>query len=160
VQTAVPEATGVHRYRFEQDLDQDGTFGPSTKVRSAWAFDADQANGLVTPAVLPLVQLGYRVSTDLRGAVPRGRTLTLGLTTGFPDGAIGAGAVRGATLAVSYDAGKSWTSVSLRPVQGGGWQARLAIPKRGASSVSLRASAWDDRGNKVTQTITGALLVR
>jgi subtilisin family serine protease len=160
VQTVAPAVTGKHSYRFEQDFDHDGTFGISTRSRSAWTFVADQADGTTSQTVLPLVQLDYRVATDLTSAVRRGQTTTLGLSAWLPPGAVGGGTVRSATLAVSYDNGGSWTSVTLKPVRGGGWEAKLAVPKRGAASVSLRASAWDDKGNKVTQTITGAILVR
>ena len=62
----------------------------------------------------------------------------------------------GATLELSYDDGATWQRVSLKRAHGGGWNADVRYPRRGADFVSLKATAWDDAGNRVEQEIIRA----
>ncbi|NUU18967.1 S8 family serine peptidase [Cellulomonas humilata] len=160
----VPEATGVQSYRFTQDVGHDGSlWAYSTRSRSDWTFVADQADASDDgmPVVLPLLQVGYDVDTALDGTVRAGRSTTVGLTAAFPEGALRGGSVRGTSLEVSYDGGTTWSTVRVRPERrGDGWTADLSVPRRNASSVSLRVAAWDDGGNRVSQEVIDAFGVR
>ncbi|GHD29981.1 S8 family serine peptidase [Streptomyces galbus] len=107
---------------------------------------------------LPLINLSFAVDTDLAGDVRGGSRVPVGLGARYVAGAAGTGTPGGGTLAVSYDDGATWRPV---PLTGGAgtWHGTLAVP-RGAASVSLRASAHDDRGGSVTQTLVRAIGVR
>ncbi|MEU5661547.1 S8 family serine peptidase [Streptomyces longwoodensis] len=107
---------------------------------------------------LPLVNLSFAVDTDLAGDVRGGTRVPVGLGARYVVGAAGTGTLGGGTLAVSYDDGATWRPV---PLTGGAgtWRGTLAVP-RDAASVSLRASAHDDRGGSVTQTLVRAVGVR
>ena len=68
--------------------------------------------------------------------------------------------VRTFTTEVSYDEGRTWEKVALKPSwRGASWSGELRIPS-GAASVSLRAGASDDRGGTVTQELIRALGVK
>ncbi|MEU5114662.1 S8 family serine peptidase [Streptomyces longwoodensis] len=107
---------------------------------------------------LPLINLSFAVDTDLAGDVRGGTRVPVGLGARYVVGAAGTGTLGGGTLAVSYDDGATWRPV---PLTGGAatWHGTLAVP-RDAASVSLRASARDDRGGSVTQTLVRAVGVR
>lgn len=159
VQTVVPAAEGPQEYRFEIDTDAaDDQHRYSTSTRTSWTFVADQADEAEpdqqgTP--LPLVQLDYDVDTALDGTVRAGAVVPFAVAPYTVPGAPRAGTVTGATLDVSYDGGSTWSAVRLRK-DGDRWVTSLRIPSRGAELVSLRATARDDAGNSVTQSITSA----
>jgi hypothetical protein len=71
---------------------------------------------------------------------------------------IGYGNVEGATLEVSFNEGKSWKKVKLNQ-DGDTFNVTIKNPKN-AANVSLKASAWDDEGNKITQEIIKAYGLR
>ncbi len=131
----------------------------ATKGHSEWTFRSKKTpEGRKTS--LPLLNLGFDVDTSLTGEVRGGRTVPFGVFAEYVKGAEGGGRVGGAALAVSYDEGKTWRDVTLRRDGGkASWQGRLKIPAD-AGSVSLRASAEDDRGGGVTQEIIRAVGVR
>lgn len=107
-------------------------------------------NALDTMAVM---QLDYAVDTDMNGNA-RGGEQTLGITASQLAGAVDAGTIRGATLAVSFDDGKTWHNVLLTHEDQGTWIAHFDAPRSGF--VSLKTSAWDSVGNRITQEITRA----
>jgi len=102
--------------------------------------------------LMPVLQLDYTVDTNLAGDARGGRQ-RLQLAASHLVGAVGAGRVTRMKLEVSYDDGASWRPVDL---SGAGAQraALFDAPRRGF--VSLRASAWDDAGNAVTQEVIRA----
>lgn len=83
----------------------------------------------------------------------------LGLTAAHVAGVTGAGTPAGGTLSVSYDDGASWQPVTLTADGAGTWSAMLKHPGA-AGFVSLKATAWDDAGNKVEQEIIRAYRIR
>ncbi|WP_253916956.1 S8 family serine peptidase [Streptomyces sp. MNP-20] len=129
----------------------------ATKGHAEWTVRSAR-----TPAdrrtVLPVLNLGFDVDTDLYGDVRGGRTLPVGLSASYVRGAAAPGTIRSARLEVSYDDGASWTDVRLRR-DGASWSGKLRVP-RGAAAVSLRGSASDDRGGSVTQEILRGVGVR
>ncbi|MFF3956608.1 S8 family serine peptidase [Streptomyces sp. NPDC001890] len=131
----------------------------STKGHSEWTFKSAE-----TPAdrwtVLPLLNLGFDVDTDLAGNVRAGQRLPIGIYSEYVKGAPDTGTIGDGTLQVSYDDGRTWTSVGLdRDGNKAAWRGTLKVPAD-ARFVSLRASARDDRGGQVTQEITRALGVK
>jgi hypothetical protein len=87
-----------------------------------------------------------------------GQRIPVGLGASYVAQAAGTGTLGGGRLEVSYDDRGTWTTVPLKGA-GASWHGTLTVP-RGASSVSLRASAHDDKGGAVTQEIIRAVEVR
>ncbi|MEU3604745.1 S8 family serine peptidase [Streptomyces sp. NPDC035033] len=109
--------------------------------------------------VLPMLNLGLDLDTDLYGNVRAGSRLPVGVFAAYVKDAAGTGTITGAGLEVSYDDGATWTRVALRAGRGDSWTGDLRIPS-GASAVSLRARAADDRGGSVTQELIHAVGVK
>ncbi|MFH8606173.1 S8 family serine peptidase [Streptomyces sp. NPDC018029] len=131
----------------------------ATKGHAEWTFRSEE-----TPAgkktFLPLLNLGFDVDTSLSGDVRGGRTVPVGIFAEYVKGAPDTGVIGGGKLSVSYDEGATWKEVPL--VRGGkkaSWEGELRVP-RDAGSVSLRASASDDRGGAVSQEIIRAVGVK
>ncbi|MET7856318.1 S8 family serine peptidase [Streptomyces sp. NPDC005318] len=139
-------------YRLVTETSQKTVFPTSTATRTEWGFTSEY--GWVN---VPLIQLDYGVDTDITGAAARRTTLTL--TASHMPGVTGAGTVDGATLQVSYDEGAHWTTAALRRTAGGKWTVDVRAPKS-AEHVSLRATARDDAGNTVSQTVIRAYGVK
>ncbi|MET9314216.1 S8 family serine peptidase [Kribbella sp. NPDC003505] len=157
VQASVPATSGWADYRFEMDTTRPAAWELGTKTSSAWDFRA-QTTAASDFVYLPLIQLDYRLATDLNGAFAGGTRQRIGLSAFHLDGVEGAGKLTGATLEVSYDDGASWQAGPLSRT-GADWSADVLLPK-GASYLSLRATATDDSGNKVSQEVIRAAAIR
>ncbi len=120
----------------------------SVKTRTAWDF----TSGGGAAGRLPLIQLDYRVDTDLQHRASRSAELTI-VPSHLPGGP-SARTIRSATLDVSYDDGLTWVSQRMHQTREG-WTTSLRAP-RSAQHVTLRAGARDSQGNRVEQTITRA----
>ncbi|MFE4653575.1 S8 family serine peptidase [Streptomyces sp. NPDC056707] len=120
----------------------------SSRTRTDWSFISDEADAAVLET-LPLVQLDYKVSTDLSGKARRQAGLTV--TASHLEGVPANGTIRTVGLEVSYDDGATWHRANLRH-QDGGWQTHLDAPAK-ARYATLRASAHDSQGNSVSQTV-------
>ncbi|MFD7292884.1 S8 family serine peptidase [Streptomyces sp. NPDC059897] len=148
----------VQPFRLVTDTALDpSVWGLGTTSHSEWTFRSG-----TTPddryTFLPLINLNYDIGTDLAGRIEAGKRLPVGLSAEYVKGAAGTGAIGGGTLKVSYDDGKTWKSVSLTG-SGASWKGTLNVPK-GAASLSLRASAKDDKGGTVSQEIVRAAAVK
>ncbi|MEU7578923.1 S8 family serine peptidase [Streptomyces sp. NPDC041068] len=131
----------------------------ATKGHAEWTFRSKE-----TPedkkTFLPLLNLGFDVETSLAGDVRGGRTVDVGIFSEYVKGAPDTGVIGGGKLSVSYDEGKTWKAVALeRDGRKAAWEGELKVPGD-AKSVSLRASASDDRGGVVSQEIVRAVGVR
>ncbi|MGW1914301.1 S8 family serine peptidase [Streptomyces sp. NPDC002076] len=147
-----------HTYKVVTDTALDSARWPlGSRGHSEWTFlSAATAEDHWT--YLPLINLAYDIETDLAGTVRGGQRIPVGLGASYVAQAAGTGTLGGGRLEVSYDDGGTWTSVPLNGADTS-WHGTLTVP-RGASSVSLRASAHDDKGGAVTQEIIGAVEVR
>ncbi|MEU2630212.1 S8 family serine peptidase [Kitasatospora sp. NPDC007106] len=123
------------------------------RTHSMWTVRSAPVTDPYEIDVMALLQLDYQLSTDLAGNRPGGRQ-TVGLSASHLPGAAGTGAVTDGTLAVSYDDGATWHPAALERTATGHWTARFDAPSRGF--VSLRATARDSAGNRVTQEVIRA----
>ncbi|MEU3793861.1 S8 family serine peptidase [Streptomyces fructofermentans] len=139
-------------YRLVSDNSRGSWTNPySTRTHTEWSFTSG-AGQPGTTTVLPLIQLDYTVDTDTAGKARR--TAELAITPSHLPGGPDSKDIRGLTLDISYDDGATWHKADLGH-RGRHWETRLRAPAA-STYVTLRASAHDDRGNKVTQSITRA----
>jgi hypothetical protein len=151
---ASPERTS---YRLVQDATRDAArWHTSTSTHTEWQFSSGKTESRTE---LPLLSLDYDVDTDLGGDALAGRHTTVGLSAVSVAAAPGKGTIQGADLEVSFNGGKSWKKVRLERADDG-WSADITNPRKGAEFVSLRASAWDDAGNRIDQTVIRAYGLR
>ncbi|MGW3205241.1 S8 family serine peptidase [Streptomyces sp. NPDC001135] len=147
-----------HAYKVVTDTALEaGRWAPASAGHSEWTF-----RSAATPedhwTYLPLINLAFDVGTDLAGALRGGRRVPVALGAEYVARAAGTGTLTGGRLEVSYDDGATWRAVPLTGADAS-WRGTLNVP-RGASSVSLRASAHDDRGGSVRQEVVRAVAVR
>ncbi|POX64137.1 peptidase S8 [Streptomyces sp. Ru62] len=148
-----------HTYQVVTDTALDaGRWPLATRGHTEWTF-----RSAATPedhwTYLPLINLAYDLGTDLAGAVRGGQRVPVAISASYVAHASGTGRLGGGRLEVSYDDGTTWRAVPLSTGRATSWRGTLTVP-RGASSVSLRASARDDKGGAVTQEIIRAVAVR
>ena len=132
-------------------IDPDGEWNWGTRTQTSWEFRSKkQADDKAVP--LSLLQVGYSAPTDLTGRVAA-RAQAIGFTV---DQQAGAPAARSTTLqaSVSFDEGKTWQRVTA--VGALGHYVALVPAGRSGGTVSLKVSAGDNTGAKVTQTVIRA----
>ncbi|MFI8684961.1 S8 family peptidase [Rossellomorea sp. NPDC077527] len=145
------------QYRFVTDAERDeNRWNTSTRTHTEWTFWTEATENWQED--LPFLVLDYQVDTDVNGDALANRPTNLELTVDKVEGAIGYGSVEDAALEVSFNEGKTWKKVKLDR-DGDTFKAVIQNPKN-AKSVSLKASAWDDEGNKISQEITKAYGLR
>ncbi|WP_212998638.1 S8 family serine peptidase [Winogradskya consettensis] len=135
-------------YRLVTTTEGDPTVLPySTKTKTTWDFTSD-----ATTTRLPLIQLDYKVDTDLTDRASRSTPITV--LPSHLAGAPSTASIKTVTLDVSYNDGATWVTQRLSKTKAG-WTTELKAPKS-AQHVTLRAAAKDTYGNSVEQTITRA----
>ncbi|MGW0686283.1 S8 family serine peptidase [Streptomyces sp. NPDC002754] len=132
-------------------------WGIRSTSHSEWTFRSGTTPD-DTYTFLPLINLNYDIDTDLAGKIRSGKRLPVGLSAEYVKDAAGTGTIGGGTLKVSYDDGKTWKPVSLSG-SGASWKGTLKVPKD-ATSLSLRATAKDDKGGSVSQELVRAAAVK
>ncbi|MFJ6632610.1 S8 family serine peptidase [Streptomyces sp. NPDC091376] len=141
-------------YRLVLDNDRaEWTHPYSTHTLTEWNFTS-AATGAESAESLPLIQLDYDVDTDKAGRSDRRAELKV--TASHLPGTTAA--IGKLSVEVSYDDGATWKRADMDR-DGKGWRTNLKAPK-GASFVSLRATARDSADNTVSQTITRAFGLR
>lgn len=138
-------------YRLETEVDR-GTAAVSTRIAAAWTFRSERAG----EAPIPLLAVRFRPDVDRRNEAPAGSTMSVPVTI---DSAGPVGRIGTPTIDVSFDDGATWQPVPVQRRGDGAYRAIVRHP-RTAPHVSLRATASDDRGNTVEQTIHRAYLLR
>ncbi|MFJ7933272.1 S8 family serine peptidase [Sporosarcina sp. NPDC096371] len=145
---------GKTQYRLESDISRDpARWNTSVNTHTAWTIWSVKQKEFHT--FLPMISLDYKVDTDMLGNAPAGDTIKLGLSASQIDYASGNGNIEGASLEVSYNEGETWEKVNVVR-EGKGWTAEIRNPKKSGTYVSLRASAWDDVGNRIDQDVIKA----
>ncbi|WP_406841564.1 S8 family serine peptidase (plasmid) [Streptomyces sp. AHU1] len=139
-------------YRLVLTGRRDAAFTPySTRTRTEWDF-MSKAPKDDEAAVLPLLQLDYEIATDADGRARRNSALFVNV--GHLAHAEGAGATGAVSLQLSYDDGQTWHAAE-------GKQGRFSFhAPASASFVSMKATAYDARGNSVTQSVIRAFGLR
>jgi hypothetical protein len=127
----------------------------STRTHTEWDF-VSSSNDSDYFEPFALLQLEYRLNTDLHGDVPAGRTEQIRVKP-IPQagGGDSTGNVTAVTLEVSYDDGATWQPVTLHKGDGW-WNGALRLPKRPGGFVSVRATGKTDAGFGITQEIIRA----
>lgn len=138
-------------YRLETEVDRGGA-AVSTRVAAAWTFRSEH----VEAAPIPLLAVRFRPDVDHRNRAPAGMTVAVPVTI---DRAGPIGRISKPTVEVSFDDGATWTPVTVER-QGHGTYLAIVTHPSTALHVSLRATASDDRGNTVEQTIHRAYLLK
>lgn len=141
------------QYRLVNDVKRDPKrWRTSVQTHTAWTFWSEYATFQDT---LPMLSLDYQVDTNMNGDARAGHSSKLELSAEHIANAIGAGNIVDASLEVSFDEGTTWEKVNL--IRGDkGWITYINNPNKPGSFVSLKASAWDDAGNRIDQEIIKA----
>lgn len=145
-------------YRVVLDSARDAdVWKTSTRTHTEWNFlsGATDENGPYRTDI-PMLQLDYKVDTDLAGDVEAGRWTEIGIGSGTQEWLDGAVKAKKASLSVSYDDGKSWSAVELRENSAGSWTARFKTSKEAGGFVSIKAHAEAGDGLGVDQEIIRA----
>jgi subtilisin family serine protease len=127
----------------------------STRTRAEWTFEAPA--GTPERVALPFLDIRWDLPLDDHNRAPRGALLG-GLTVATQPGARAA-EVRSVTVEVSYDDGRTWRGAVVDHADG---RFRVRLPDGGAPGgyASLRATATDDAGGAVTETVVRAYALR
>ncbi|MEV0796447.1 S8 family serine peptidase [Kribbella sp. NPDC050281] len=126
-------------------IDADGEWTWATNTETSWEFrSGKQAEDKATP--LPLLQVGYKVPTDLTGRV------------GARTHVVGFEAPRSTTLSAwaSFDEGKTWRKLLVVGALGH----YVAVVANAHDTVSLKVQATGPDGAKFTQTVIRAYGVK
>ncbi|KEZ48597.1 peptidase [Metabacillus indicus LMG 22858] len=146
------------QYRLVTDAKRDPErWDTSVSTHTEWTFWSGLGGNYRT--LLPFYSLDYKVETDMNGDALAAPSTNLELSAAKIDGVEGYGKLEGASLEVSFNEGKSWKTVKLEQTAENKWTAKINNPKN-SKHVSLRASAWDDAGNKITQDVIKAYGLR
>ncbi|GGN78408.1 peptidase [Actinoplanes lobatus] len=131
----------------------------STRTHTEWDF-VSSSNTSDKYEPFALMQMEYRLDTDLRGDVRAGRTEEIRIKP-IPQAGPGdtTGKVTSVTLEVSYDDGVTWQQVTLRKCDGW-WNGALKLPKQPGGFVSVRATGKTDAGFGINQEIIRAYGLR
>ena len=142
-------------------------YGMGTSSRTVWTWSSAKQAGAVLPAgwicpdtkacaVQPMMTLQYAVpGLGLHESAPPGRQV-LDLSVGHLQLAPAA-AVKGATLQVSLNGGKTWRPVALTGNGPGAF--RASFTDKSAGAVALRVTASDAAGGTIRETILSAYKV-
>lgn len=146
------------QYRLVTDAKRDSNrWDTSVSTHSEWTFWSEKGKDF--KVLLPFYSLDYNVETDMYGDALAAPSTNLELSAVKLDGVEGYGKLQGAALEVSFNEGKSWKTVKLEQTAENKWTAKINNSKN-SKHVSLRASAWDDAGNKITQDVIKAYGLR
>jgi hypothetical protein len=147
---------GPATYRLDRTSTRSTPHNFSTSVSASWTFRSGHVAGEDFQR-LPLSSVRFSPKLDDLNRAPGGCRFEIPVTVEHqPDSS--AGTARKVTVDVSYDDGRTWRKATLR----GSGDHRVATvdhPSKGGF-VSLRTSATDSRGNKVTETLIRAYALR
>lgn len=158
----LPVPAGAADYRLDLTTGRSGdAWAYSTSTTTSWRFRSGTVEG-DEGVPLPLLQLDYDLDAGNDNAVGHGRRHTVGVAVRHQDGLP---TPRGVTLAVeaSWDGGETFVEARrIRPRHGNAFDATLERPRAvdGDAHVTLRVTARDAAGNRVTQTVENAYLHR
>ena len=133
-------------YRLVSEVRRSSPAWPlATRVSADWTF---RSAATTEPKPLPLLTVRLDPKLDLFNYAPAGRRFAIPVRVDRQPGTTGGKATL-KTVDVSYNDGATWIPAELVQV-GSGWRAMVTHPTSGF--VSLRSTATDADGNRVTQT--------
>jgi subtilisin family serine protease len=155
---AVP--AGKLPYRAVLDVERPGdVFRLSTRTHSEWTFMSDTVDSDFFER-FSVLNLDYKLETDLHGDVRANATQQLALKPVSMDLGTVPGTVTTVTLDVSYDDGATWQKVTLTKGADGYWTGSFRTAKKPGGFLSVRASAGTDSGYSVKNEIIRAYGLR
>ncbi|OLF14826.1 hypothetical protein [Actinophytocola xanthii] len=122
----------------------------ATRVTEKWSFTSSGERA----GPLPLLDVEYDLPLDLTNAAPAGKELTGAVQVAQQVGAERTG-ITSVRLEVSYDDGAIWQRAVVDR-DGPRWSVRIPAGASGREFASLRTTATDTAGNKVTETLVRA----
>ena len=132
---------GNKPYRVVADAGRPaGMFRLSTRTHTEWRFMSDTVPGDLMKR-FAVLNLDYRLETDLRGDVKAGAKHRISVRPDSLDGLRVPGRVTSLGLQVSYDGGSTWRKVTLHRGASGWWSGQLVVPKKPHGFISLRSHA-------------------
>jgi subtilisin family serine protease len=145
----VPSGEGTYQLHTEGTND----LTVSSKIVADWTFKSSTVTGDEYEAV-PLVAVRFAPALDNQNRAPRAVPTMVPVSVDHNAG----GTAKPTSIQVSHDEGVTWKPA---PILGNGarWYTMLSHPA-GAKTVSLRASASDNAGNSVNQTILRAFTLK
>lgn len=147
-------------YRAVLDVERPGdVFRLSTRTHSEWTFMSDTVESDFFER-FSVLNLDYKLETDLHGDVKAGATQRIALKPVSMDGGTVPGKIATVKLDVSYDDGATWQKVTLAKGANGYWTGSLRTAKKPGGYVSVRASAATDKGFSVKNEIIRAYGLR
>ncbi|MEU4353128.1 S8 family peptidase [Streptomyces virginiae] len=147
-------------YRAVLDAERPGeVFRLSTRTHTEWTFMSDTVDSEFFER-FSVLNLNYRMETDLHGDVPAGTTRQIALKPVSMDLAAVPGTVTSVKLDVSYDDGATWQKVTLQKGADGYWTGSLKTAKKPGGFLSVRAAAETDSGFSVKNEIIRAYGLR
>ena len=148
-------------YRVVLDAERPAdVFRLSTRTHTEWEFRSDTVTGSDYFEPFPVMQLEYRLPTDLHGDISAGSRQQIALRPTSSNSQALPGHFTQVTLDLSYDDGASWQKVTLTKGADGWWRATLNVPNKAGAFLSVRASAGMDSGYAIRQEIIRAYGVR
>ncbi|WP_243060069.1 S8 family serine peptidase [Nocardioides sp. SR21] len=147
-------------YRVVLDAERPADiFRLSTRTHTEWEFMSDTVDSDYFEP-FSVMELDYRVETDLRGDIRAGAKQRISVLPSSMDLGEVPGKLTRVSLEVSYDGGATWRTVRLSRGSGGWWDGTLDTAKRPGGFVSVRASAATDAGYSIEQEVISAYGLR
>ncbi|WP_405406629.1 S8 family peptidase [Streptomyces sp. NBC_01104] len=147
-------------YRAVLDVERPGdVFRLSPRTHTEWTFMSDTVDS-DSFEPFSVLNLDYRLETDLHGDVKAGATQEIALKPVSMDLGTVPGRVTTVKLDVSYDDGATWQKVALAKGAHGYWTGSFRTAEKRGGFVSVRASAATDSGFSVKNEIIRAYGLR
>ncbi|MFG2591383.1 S8 family serine peptidase [Streptomyces sp. NPDC048438] len=147
-------------YRAVLDAERPGdVFRLSTRTHTEWTYRSDTVDSDFFER-FSVLNLDYKLGTDLHGDVKAGENQRIGLKPVSMDGGTVPGKVTTVKLDVSYDDGATWRKVTLAKGAHGYWTGSFRTAKKSSGFVSVRASAATERGFSVKNEVIRAYGLR
>ena len=143
-------------YRVVLDAERpDDVFRLSTRTHTEWTFRSDTVDSdFFEP--FSVLQLDYRLETDLHGDVLPGRAADRAAAVVLAPRRAARRPVTAVTLDISSDDGAAWQPVALTLRTDGWWQGVLPADHGGAQHLSIRGSATTGNGYSISQEVIRA----
>ncbi|MEV4314299.1 S8 family serine peptidase [Actinocrispum sp. NPDC049592] len=146
----VPPGLGT----FQLHVDVTRAAAVTSRVVADWTFTSDTVPDDAGAQMLPLMALKFAPTVDGRNQASRVLPSIVPVSVNHNQGV----PAKPTSIQVSHDQGASWQRAPLITLDGRTFTVLFHPP--GAKSVSLKASAQDQAGNSVTETIIDAYLLK